>query len=71
MNSNAEGPRFSPGDVIEWEAVNGTPRGVVLEYDGFGLGYMIARLANGRRMLVHENSARPASLTTGGITMLT
>ena len=62
MNSNAEGPRFSPGDVIEWEAVNGTPRGVVMQCDSFGLGYMIARLANGRRMLVHENSARPASL---------
>lgn len=71
MNSNAEGPRFSPGDVIEWEAINGTARGEVLEYDSFGLGYMTVKMASGRRMLVHEDSARPASLTTGEIPMLT
>ncbi len=62
MNSNAEGPRFSPGDVIEWEAFNGTAMGVVMQCDSFGLGYMTVKMASGRRMLVHENSARPASL---------
>lgn len=38
---------------------------VVMQRDGFGLGYMTVKMASGRRMLVHEDSARPASVTVG------
>lgn len=57
--------RFSPGDTVEWSTMNGRATGVVMQRDGFGLGYMTVKMASGRRMLVHEDSARPASATVG------
>lgn len=57
--------RFSPGDTVEWSTKNGRATGVVMQRDGFGLGYMTVKMASGRRMLVHEDSARPASATVG------
>lgn len=57
--------RFSPGDTVEWSTMNGRATGVVMQRDSFGLGYMTVKMASGRRMLVHEDSARPASVTVG------
>lgn len=57
--------RFRPGDRVEWSTKNGRATGVVMQRDGFGLGYMTVKMASGRRMLVHEDSARPASATVG------
>lgn len=57
--------RFSPGDTVEWSTMNGRATGVVMQRDGFGLGYMTVKMASGRRMLVHEDSARPATTTVG------
>lgn len=57
--------RFRPGDRVEWSTMNGRATGVVMQRDGFGLGYMTVKMASGRRMLVHEDSARPASATVG------
>lgn len=57
--------RFRPGDRVEWSTKNGRATGVVMQRDGFGLGYMTVKMASGRRMLVHEDSARPATVTVG------
>lgn len=57
--------RFSPGDTVEWSTMNGRATGVVMQRDSFGLGYMTVKMASGRRMLVHEDSARPATVTVG------
>ena len=57
--------RFRPGDTVEWSTMNGRATGVVMQRDGFSLGYMTVKMASGRRMLVHEDSARPASVTVG------
>ena len=57
--------RFRPGDTVEWSTMNGRATGVVMQRDSFGLGYMTVKMASGRRMLVHEDSARPASVTVG------
>ena len=39
-------------------AVNGECSGVVMVHDDYNLGYMVARLDNGRRMIVHETGAK-------------
>ena len=51
--------KFEIGDRISWMAVNGECSGVVImNYDEYNLGYLVARLDNGRRMIVHETSAK-------------
>lgn len=50
--------KFKIGERISWMAVNGECSGVVMEQDDYNLGYMVARLDNGRRIIVHESSAR-------------
>lgn len=50
--------KFENGDRISWMAVNGECSGVVMVHDDYNLGYIVARLDNGRRMIVHESSAR-------------
>lgn len=49
--------RIAAGDLVRWEALNGECSGEVVSRDGMELGYMVVRLRNGRRMLVHESSA--------------
>lgn len=50
--------KFKIGERISWMAANGECSGVVMVHDDYNLGYMVARLNNGRRMIVHESSAR-------------
>lgn len=52
---------YDIGDRVEWETLNGTGRGEVVERDRFGLNLMTVRLdGSARRVLVHMRSARPA-----------
>lgn len=57
--------RFGIGDMVAWETLNGEACGRVVALDRFGLGYMAVKLAGGRRMLVHERSARPGTEIVG------
>lgn len=50
--------KFKIGERVRWMAANGECSGVIMNYDDYNLGYLIARLDNGRRMIVHESSAR-------------
>lgn len=50
--------KFKIGDRISWMAANAECSGVVMVHDDYNLGYMVARLDNGRRMIVHETSAK-------------
>lgn len=50
--------KFKIGERISWMAANGECSGVIMNYDDYNLGYLVARLDNGRRMIVHESSAR-------------
>lgn len=50
--------KFEIGDRISWMAVNGECSGAVIAHDDYNLGYLVARLDNGRRMIVHETSAK-------------
>lgn len=50
--------KFEIGERISWMAVNGEYSGMVMVHDDYNLGYLVARLDNGRRMIVHESSAR-------------
>lgn len=50
--------KFEIGERISWMAANGECSGVIMNYDDYNLGYLVARLNNGRRMIVHESSAR-------------
>ena len=50
--------KFKIGERISWIAVNGECSGVVMVHDDYNLGYMVARLDNGRRMIVHETGAK-------------
>lgn len=50
--------KFEIGERISWMAANGECSGEVMGHDDYNLGYMVARLDNGRRMIVHESSAR-------------
>lgn len=50
--------KFKIGERISWMAANGECSGVVMVHDDYNLGYMVARLNNGRWMIVHESSAR-------------
>ena len=50
--------KFEIGERIRWMAANGECSGVIMNYDDYNLGYLVARLDNGRRMIVHESSAK-------------
>lgn len=50
--------KFKIGERVRWMAANGECSGVIMNYDDYNLGYLIAKLDNGRRMIVHENSAK-------------
>lgn len=50
--------KFEIGDRISWMAANGECSGEVMGHDDYNLGYMVAKLDNGRRMIVHESRAR-------------
>lgn len=50
--------KFKIGDRISWMAANGECSGAVIAHDDYNLGYLVARLDNGRRMIVHESRAR-------------
>ena len=50
--------KFEIGDRISWMAVNGECSGAVIAHDDDNLGYLVARLDNGRRMIVHETNAK-------------
>lgn len=50
--------KFKIGERISWMAANGECSGVVMVHDDYNLGYMVAKLDNGRRMIVHESSAK-------------
>lgn len=50
--------KFEIGERISWMAANSECSGVVMVYDDYNLGYMVTRLDNGRRMIVHETSAK-------------
>lgn len=50
--------KFEIGERISWMAANGECSGVVMVHDDYNLGYMVARLDNGRRIIVHETSAK-------------
>lgn len=50
--------KFEIGERISWMAANGECSGEVMGHDDYNLGYMVAKLDNGRRMIVHESSAR-------------
>ena len=50
--------KFEIGERISWMAANGECSGVVIVHDDYNLGYMVARLDNGRRIIVHETSAK-------------
>lgn len=52
------GKTVAVGDLVTWKTLNGEGRGRVVAKDTLGLGYMAVKMANGRRMLVHERSAR-------------
>lgn len=54
--------KFEIGERISWMAANGECSGVVMVHDDYNLGYMVARLDNGRRMIVHETSARKCEM---------
>lgn len=55
--------RFKVGETVRWSTLNADCRGVVVAHDTLGMGYMAVKMASGRRMLVHESSARPAGRT--------
>lgn len=50
--------KFKIGERVRWMAANGECSGVIMNYDDYNLGYLVARLNNGRRMIVHESSAK-------------
>lgn len=50
--------KFEIGERISWMAANGECSGEVMGHDDYNLGYMVAKLDNGRRMIVHESRAR-------------
>lgn len=54
---DGSGKTIGVGDLVTWETLNGEGRGRVVSRDTLGLGDMTVKLANGRRVLVHERSA--------------
>lgn len=56
---------FKKNDRVTWRTVHGEACGAVVCHDTLEFGYMIVKLKNSRRMLVHESCAKLMEETTG------